>query len=115
MRLTDDDLGVLRSYDRPGNIRELQNVIERAVILAKAPRLRLDLALAHTESWNSTDASAAETGKEDKTEPKIMRSDELTRIESENILTALEHARWKISGSGGAAELLGINPNTLAS
>jgi DNA-binding NtrC family response regulator len=42
MRLTDDDLGVLKSYDWPGNIRELQNVIERAVILAKGPRLRLE-------------------------------------------------------------------------
>jgi transcriptional regulator with GAF, ATPase, and Fis domain len=114
MRLTDDDLGVLRSYDWPGNIRELQNVIERAVILAKGPRLRLDLALAHTESWNSTDAVAAEAGREDEIEPKIMRSDELTRIERENILIALEHARWKISGGGGAAELLGVNPNTLA-
>jgi len=66
MRLTDDDLEVLRRYDWPGNIRELQNVIERAVILAKGPRRRLDLALALTESRNSTDAGAAETGKEDK-------------------------------------------------
>jgi transcriptional regulator with GAF, ATPase, and Fis domain len=115
MRLTDDDMGVLRRYDWPGNIRELQNVIERAVILAKGPRLRLDLALVHTESWNSTDGEAAETGKEDKPEPKIMRSDELKRIERESILAALQHARWKISGAAGAAELLGMHPNTLTS
>ena len=46
---------------------------------------------------------------------KIMKFDDLTRIESENILAALDHARWKISGKRGAAELLGINPSTLAS
>lgn len=115
MRLTDGDLEILRRYDWPGNIRELQNVIERAVILAKGPRLRLDLALAHTDSYDATGADAAKISKESKAQSKIMRPDALTRIERENILAALEHARWKISGAGGAAELLGVNPSTLAS
>jgi transcriptional regulator with GAF, ATPase, and Fis domain len=46
LRLTNEDGDRLQRYDWPGNIRELQNVIERAVILSKGDRLRLDLALA---------------------------------------------------------------------
>jgi formate hydrogenlyase transcriptional activator len=44
-----------------------------------------------------------------------MRGDDLKRIQRESIVRALEHAHWRISGAGGAAELLAINPNTLAS
>lgn len=115
MRLTDDDIEVLRQYDWPGNIRELQNVIERAVILARGPRLPLDLALLHAGSPNSTNAGSAGSGGENKTQPKIIRAADLAQLERENIVAALEHARWKISGPGGAAELIGMNPNTLAS
>jgi transcriptional regulator with GAF, ATPase, and Fis domain len=115
MRLTDDDMEVLRRYDWPGNIRELQNVIERAVILAKGPRLRLDLALVHAGSVNPATAGAAGSVVENKTPSKILRAADLGRLERENIVAALEHSRWKISGPGGAAELVGMNPNTLAS
>jgi formate hydrogenlyase transcriptional activator len=44
-----------------------------------------------------------------------MRSDDIVRLERNNIVAALEHARWKIAGPGGAAELLGMNSSTLAS
>jgi transcriptional regulator with GAF, ATPase, and Fis domain len=60
IRLTDEDTGLLRRYDWPGNIRELQNVIERAVILAKGGRMRLDLALAHIESAAPTTVSTGD-------------------------------------------------------
>jgi len=114
--LTDGEVELLMRYDWPGNIRELQNVIERAVILAKGIRPRLELALSHASGGhsNSAGASAPEAARPG-AEAKIIRADELARLEKENLTAALERARWKISGAGGAAELLGMNPNTLAS
>jgi len=115
MRFTTEDIEVLRRYDWPGNIRELQNVIERAVILAKGPRLRLDLALANAgfKDPSGTDAIGSDPAHE--TRPKIMSADDLARLERENLLAALEQAHWRISGRGGAAELVGMNPNTFSS
>jgi transcriptional regulator with GAF, ATPase, and Fis domain len=115
MRLTDDDLEFLTRYDWPGNIRELQNVIERAVILARGARLRLDLALSQTGSANMTSVDSPGSADGKTPRPSIMRAADLMRLERENIVAALEQARWKISGPGGAAELVGMNPNTLAS
>ena len=115
MRLTEEDIGALQGYDWPGNIRQLQNVIERAVILAKGPRLRLDLAFAYISSDTSSADSTAKGAKEDGALAKIIRSDDLSKLERENIVAALEFARWKISGPGGAAQILGMNPSTLAS
>jgi len=77
--------------------------------------LRLDLALVHAGSVNPATAGAAGSVVENKTPSKILRAADLGRLERENIVAALEHSRWKISGPGGAAELVGMNPNTLAS
>ena len=115
IRLTDEDMALLKGYDWPSNIRELQNVIERSIILANGGRMRLDLALAHTDSAVPTSAAADNTDNELQTRPKIMRSDDLARLERDNIIAALEHTRWKIGGPGGAAELLGMNSSTLTS
>jgi transcriptional regulator with GAF, ATPase, and Fis domain len=115
MRLTDQDLEMLTSYDWPGNVRELQNVIERAAILARGPRLRFDLALPHAEPVNSIAGRESSAATPDTAAPKIMRAADLIQFERDNMLAALEHAHWKISGVGGAAELLGLNPNTLSS
>ena len=50
MRLTEDAADILATYDWPGNIRELQNVIERAVILSQSGPLRIDLVLGNSAS-----------------------------------------------------------------
>jgi len=102
----------LQSYDWPGNIRELQNVIERAVIISGGKELRLDLP--------ETDArrTLPILSKLDKTveqADKVMTYEDLKRQEKENIIAALHQTNWKISGDGGAAELLGTKPTTLAS
>jgi transcriptional regulator with GAF, ATPase, and Fis domain len=114
IKLTKDDLELLKGYDWPGNVRELQNAIERAVILARGTRLRLDLALTHAESQTSSEAATG-PGMVQPSRPGIMRFSDLERLQRESIIAALEHARWKISGTGGAAQLLGINPSTLSS
>ena len=112
-RLTQANLLQLQRYDWPGNIRELQNVIERAVITATSGRLGFDLPTdeqpgipnGRTPVEESCQAGSA----------AIVAYDELQRIERESILTALKQTEWKVSGHGGAAELLGIKPTTLTS
>ncbi len=100
------DLLRLQSYDWPGNVRELQNVIERAVILSEHGRLRLDVGVGGVKP---TPGQARGEASEVLTEAEIA---ELVRA---NTVAALERSNWKVSGDGGASELLGMKPNTLAS
>jgi transcriptional regulator with GAF, ATPase, and Fis domain len=101
-------LSQLASYDWPGNVRELQNAIERAIILWQGGPLTFDL---------SGSRAAEKSGQPAK--PTAMRSpltrDELRRQERDAIAAALKQTNGKVSGRGGAAELLGMKPTTLAS
>lgn len=108
-RLTQGNILGLQRYDWPGNIRELQNVIERAVITSTATKLRFDLPTDAPKKPSATKKSNA-TG-----DAEIIADDEMRRRERENMLAALKRTKWKLSGEGGAAELLGIKPTTLAS
>ncbi|MCH8218321.1 MAG: sigma 54-interacting transcriptional regulator, partial [Planctomycetes bacterium] len=109
-RLTQVNILQLQRYDWPGNIRELQNVIERAIITCSAGRLHFDL---------PTDVMVTRPGATDtpKTTPDIdiLTDDDMRRHERENLLAALQRTKWRISGEGGAAEMLGLKPNTLTS
>ncbi len=107
--LSEDCLRRLESYSWPGNVRELQNVLERAVITARAGRLDLDRALPDGAG------SAAAAARSDGAAARIRTAREFAELERQNIIAALESADWKISGSGGAAQLLGIKPTTLSS
>jgi transcriptional regulator with GAF, ATPase, and Fis domain len=99
------ELEKLMAYDWPGNIRELQHVVERAVIVTPpGGRIRFDVTPA---------SSAAPVSKEP--ERPYRTEKEWRRLERENLVAALKVAGGKVSGEGGAAALLGINPNTLAS
>jgi transcriptional regulator with GAF, ATPase, and Fis domain len=106
--LTHADAARLQQYDWPGNIRELQNVIERAVILSKGVRLRLDIALADCPV-PATSASVSDM-------PEVILTErECRERERANLMKAVQRSDGRIYGQGGAAELLGINPTTLAS
>jgi formate hydrogenlyase transcriptional activator len=101
-------MNTLVRYDWPGNIRELQNVIERAVIVSAGPVLKVSLddlrTRAHSaESLNGSSASE-DTGK--------MRG-VLEDAERKQILAALKQARWVVAGPNGAAALLGMKRSTL--
>ena len=102
----------LQDYDWPGNIRELQNVVERAIIMSSGKELRLDLPETNTIKASpivSQSQKAAEhTG-------EILNYGDLKHLEKENIIATLHQTNWKVSGRGGAAELLGTRPTTLAS
>jgi formate hydrogenlyase transcriptional activator len=96
--ISPDTMEALRSYPWPGNIRELENVIERAVILSSGSVLRISN---HDLSTRIVSHRGAE------------RSQTLEEVERNHILTTLKETRWILSGPGGAAVRLGLNRSTL--
>ncbi len=108
MTLTRSQAANLKEYDWPGNVRELKNVIERAVILSPGKVLRLDL------SMPGISADAEKTVSSEIREDDILTDKEMRDLQKANIVKALKRANWKVSGTGGAAELLGVKPTTLA-
>ncbi len=108
-RLTRAEVVRLQSYDWPGNIRELRNAIERAVILARGGVLRFDLPICDAPPAARTDGSAADDG------PGFLTEVQLRQRERENLLAVLEKTGWKVRGVDGAAELLGVKATTLLS
>ncbi len=98
----------LKAYGWPGNVRELKNVIERAVILSPGKVLRLDLSM---PGFALTDTAPVATT----FAPEgVLTEKEMRGYQKQNIVKALEQTNWKVSGEGGAAELLGVRPTTLA-
>jgi transcriptional regulator with GAF, ATPase, and Fis domain len=95
----------LQQYDWPGNVRELQHVIERAVITSSGGRLNIELPSARV-------ARRVEPAVPD---PSVRTDGQMRQLEADNIRAALKAARGKVSGPGGAAQLLGMKPTTLAS
>jgi len=91
-------LDKLKSYDWPGNIRELENIIERATILSSGTSLEITDNLLS----NSNDSPSSE-----------LNSSTLEEIERNHILSVLEKTAWRINGDKGAAVILGMNPSTL--
>jgi PAS domain S-box-containing protein len=89
-----DTMAALQEYTWPGNIRELRNVVERAMIVATGRRLTVTLPTAAAS-------------------PPVERSPKLIDVEKEHIRSVLETTGWRIRGSGGAAERLGLKPTTL--
>jgi len=94
-RIPQATMEALRSYPWPGNIRELRNVIERAVILSEGSTLEVPLGSAAVPG-----AAGPQT---------------LAASERGQILAALEQTGWRVRGPAGAATLLGLKPTTLES
>src|SRR5262249_25311509 len=100
-------LDLLEMYDWPGNIRELQNVVERAVILSETDALYID------ERWLS--------GRESKprvTATPLLSPQHLSRLATQQkaaIEAALRDSKGRVSGPFGAASRLGIPSSTLES
>ena len=108
-RLTQPGIEALQNYDWPGNIRELRNVIERAVISAGGGALEFDLL------GNGPDPTLYKRADVNEREPEYLTEQEIRRRERANVFAVLQKTSWKIKGAGGAAELLGVNPSTLIS
>jgi len=85
----------MMDYSWPGNVRELENVIERAIIISENNFLNIEILM---------------------TDDKSVKDDlPLEEMERNHIIKTLEKTYWKISGPGGAAEILKMNPETLRS
>ncbi len=106
LKLTFANVQELQRYNWPGNIRELQHVLERACIVAADGRLRFDLPVESSKRTNERTAPAA---------APIMTAAERRQHEADNIRAALSASDGKIYGPNGAAALLVMKPTTLAS
>jgi formate hydrogenlyase transcriptional activator len=114
-------MDALRRYQWPGNIRELQNMIERAVIISTGPVLSLDVAdlkLAPASSSQqkapqdkASQESAAAAASDSKSDGALR--DVLHQTERQKILEALERSNWVVAGPKGAAAQLGTKRSTL--
>jgi transcriptional regulator with GAF, ATPase, and Fis domain len=89
-------MAALQRYAWPGNIRELEHVIERAVILSEGPELE-------PIEWLSPSSGKAGSAK----------ALTLEEMERQHIVDILEQTNWRVSGEKGAAKILGLNPTTL--
>lgn len=110
--VSQDTMDILSRYDWPGNIRELQNVIERAVVLSRTPILRLGTDLLPLRTASTSDEA-----------PKVSNTtllddsvdSTLEQVERRHIARVLEQTSWVIEGDRGAAKILDLHPNTLRS
>jgi formate hydrogenlyase transcriptional activator len=91
--IDEESLAALRSYAWPGNVRELRNIVERAMITAKTHCLAVPVPQA--------------------TAGGQARSTRLSDVERDHIRSVLESTGWRIRGTGGAADRLGLRPTTL--
>jgi DNA-binding NtrC family response regulator len=90
-------MDALQQHAWPGNIRELENVVERAMIASTGDTLQLDQPL----QANRIGATP------------ISDSENLDDVQRLHIETVLQRCNWRINGTGNAADRLGIHPNTL--
>lgn len=108
LALTKRHIAMLQNHQWPGNIRELKNVIERAIILTKGGRLRLDLAMGDTsESVPISESTTTEA-------TQFLTEEEFRAMEKQNLIAALRAADGRVWGPDGAAAMLGIKPSTLS-
>ena len=113
--VSQDTMRLLTSYSWPGNIRELQNVIERAVVLSEGTQLQIG-----AEVFSGT---AAPNVLVLSSNPKVeilnkelpAATGSLQDIEKAHILAVLDQVNWVIEGPRGAARILNLHPNTLRS
>jgi len=109
--IAQDTMDLLSRYDWPGNIRELQNVIERAMVLSQGSVLKLGADFLPI-SGNSSDRIA-------NISPGNVAANDLPctleQVERHHIQSVLEKTSWIIEGERGAARVLDLHPNTLRS
>lgn len=107
LRLTPATLAELVAYEWPGNIREMQHVIERGIIISQGSTLQVELTSPQRSSRTPIPAKHIPS--------EVMTDAQLRALEAANISLALQQTGGKLYGPSGAAKLLGLKPTTLAS
>ncbi|MEW5978756.1 MAG: sigma 54-interacting transcriptional regulator [Acidobacteriota bacterium] len=120
MHLSEENVRVLQGYHYPGNVRELENIIERAAILSHCFLYKLDVqqildAMLLSEQRKQLSLISKEPSASPTRSPRIMTYTEMRSWERENLIAALQATNYRVYGAGGAADLLGVKPTTLAS
>jgi formate hydrogenlyase transcriptional activator len=110
--IPDEVVAALQAHDWPGNIRELQNAIERAVLFSPGSVLRLPLNLKETVKQSFESASRTLAGADREHTPESA-SRTLADADREHILETLKQTDWLIGGQDGAANKLGLPRTTL--
>jgi PAS domain S-box-containing protein len=115
--VSQDTIQRLQKYPWPGNIRELQNLIERAVVLSTDSVLSVDPGLLPTDGTQAIDDQLNHDRSDLVLLPEENASDpsSLEDVERRHILSVLHQTNWLIEGDKGAAKMLNIHPNTLRS
>jgi PAS domain S-box-containing protein len=99
------EMNKLYAYHWPGNVRELQNIIERGIIISRDGNFRVDNIIPFIQREQEEESQSH----------KILTDQDIRLLEKNNIIKALNQTNWKISGKGGAAELLNLPRTTLTS
>jgi formate hydrogenlyase transcriptional activator len=111
--ISTETLKQMRQYHWPGNIRELQNVIERAVILSAGPVLNVPLGeIQSRHALAAVDGNGNTDRKRESSTGKGIRN-VLEETERKHILSVLSQTNWVVAGPNGAAEQLGMKRSTL--
>jgi formate hydrogenlyase transcriptional activator len=113
--ISSETMDTLTRYDWPGNIRELQNLIERAVILSKGPTLDVPVeALSSRREPAAPSAATVSSGSNPSAgRPAHVEPRTLEDVDRRHIIAALERTNWVIAGPNGAAARLGVKRSTL--
>ena len=112
--ISQETMDLLCRYDWPGNIRELQNVIERAVVLSRGPVIKVGTDA--LPSISLIPESTTETQDREVSRSSVRPAKtSLEEVDKNHILDVLRQTLWVIEGERGAAKVLGLHPNTLRS
>lgn len=109
-RFSNTALATLQGYSWPGNVRELQNLVERVAMLSDGATLEVPSELLRESAEPNVEPNDTP---EPRVESQPPRSQSLEQVERDHILAVLQQAHWRLSGPRGAAEVLGMHPNTL--
>jgi transcriptional regulator with GAF, ATPase, and Fis domain len=116
-QVSEETMRRLVQYPWPGNIRELQNVVERAVVLSQGSTLELapDFAPSVPSQINDSEHSLRDQSKLKNQTSKISEPTSLIDVERQHIDSVLTQTNWMIEGERGAAKILNLSPSTLRS